>query len=297
VALADRDTTLTGIEESVAVPAQNDCLVIIYHADKSLQGKRTNLDGVKRLGRLPDNDIELDDGLVSRHHAVVERDLAAGCWLLRDLNSKNGTFLNDVPLVGQSPLRNGDRLKIGSTIIKYLSGADVEASFLEEIYQLNITDHLTRLANRLRLEDQLQQEFLRARRHDRRLGVLFIDIDHFKNVNDIHGHQAGDAVLTAVGQLLRARARSDDLPARLGGEEFVVLLPETNLAGAAALAEDLRAAIEALVVEFGDERIEFTISVGCAELEAGDKRPDDLLNRADEKLYEAKRAGRNRVVT
>ncbi|HVJ17637.1 MAG TPA: GGDEF domain-containing protein [Polyangiaceae bacterium] len=295
MALADRDTTLTGIEESVAIPAQNDCLVIIYHSDKSLQGQRTNLDGVKQLGRLPENDIVLEDGPVSRHHAVVERDLAAGCWVLRDLNSKNGTFLNDRPLAGQAPLRNGDRVKIGYTILKYLSGADVEASFIEEIYQLNITDHLTRLANRLRLEDQLQKEFLRARRHDRELALLFIDIDHFKNVNDVHGHQAGDAVLTAVGQLLRTRARSDDLPARLGGEEFVVLLPETNLAGAAALAEDLRAAIETLVVDYDDQRIQFTISVGCAELEERDKRPDDLLNRADEKLYSAKRSGRNRV--
>jgi diguanylate cyclase (GGDEF)-like protein len=232
---------------------------------------------------------------VSRHHAVVERDPGGQCWLLRDLNSKNGTLLNDTPLLGEATLRHGDRLKIGSIIVKYLSGADLEANVLEEIFQLNITDHLTRLANRQRLEDQLHKEFLRARRHQRPLSVLFIDIDHFKSVNDTYGHQAGDAALSALGQLLRTRTRSDDLPARLGGEEFVVLLPETDLAGAAALAEDLRSAVERMVVAFAGQSVSFSISIGCSALEAGHKRPDDLLNHADEKLFEAKRAGRNRV--
>ncbi len=293
---ADRDTTLTGIEQVPSLPEQNDCLLIIYHPDKTVQGQRTNLDGPKRLGRLEDNDIVLDDRPVSRHHAVVERDPAGRYWLLRDLKSKNGTFLNDTPLTGEAPLRHGDRVKIGSIIVKYLSGADLEANVLEEIYQLNITDHLTRLANRQRLEDQLNKEFLRARRHQRQLSVLFVDIDHFKSVNDDHGHQAGDAALSAVGQLMRTRARSDDLPARLGGEEFVVLLPETDLGGAATLAEDLRKAVENQIVEYAEHSIRFTVSIGCAAIEAGDKRPDDLLNRADEKLLSAKRAGRNRVL-
>jgi two-component system, cell cycle response regulator len=292
----DRDTTVTDIEHPAPVPGQSDCLLIIYHPDRSLLGKRTNLDGTKRLGRLNDNDIVLEDGPVSRHHAVVERNPAGLCWVLRDLNSKNGTWLNDAPLQGEAPLRHGDRLKIGSIIVKYLSGADLEASFLEEIYQLNITDHLTRLPNRQRLDDQLNKEFMRARRHVRSLSVLFIDIDFFKGVNDTYGHQAGDAVLAAVGQLLRARARSDDLPARLGGEEFVVVLPETDLAGAASLAEDLRAAVERLVVEYCNQPIRLTISVGCAEITSKDQRPDDILARADERLYEAKRRGRNRVV-
>jgi diguanylate cyclase (GGDEF)-like protein len=121
------------------------------------------------------------------------------------------------------------------------------------------------------------------------------DIDHFKLINDEHGHLAGDVVLKELARLVQARIRRDEILARYGGEEFVVMLPETDLEGAAALAETLRARVEEHPFTFQSDRISVTISLGCAVLCDADRSATELLKRADERLYEAKRSGRNRV--
>ena len=190
----------------------------------------------------------------------------------------------------------GDRLKIGPTIFKFLSGQDVEAQYHEEIYRMTIIDGLTQVHVKRYLLEALDKELMRARRHARDLSFLMLDIDHFKKINDVHGHLAGDYVLKEVARIIQQRIRRDEVLARYGGEEFAIILPETTLEGAFALADGLREKIEQSRFVFQNETIRVTISIGGALLQESDRTSLDLIKRADEKLYEAKRAGRNRVL-
>jgi two-component system cell cycle response regulator len=290
----EQDTLVTAVERKVPLPAHNDCLVVIYAKEKSRQGRRHDLVGkVLRIGRESANDIVLDDVGVSRTHARIER--RADGWVLMDVGSTNGTLLNNQKLSRIRALENGDQLRFGSVILKYLSGADIENAFHEEIYRLTILDNLTGLANRREFDDVLAREFARARRYGRRFSVLTLDIDYFKTVNDTFGHPRGDDVLMELGRLIKARLRANDLAARLGGEEFALILPETELAGAATVAEQLRAETERIVVASDSKEIKVTISIGCAELGPADHDGVALFRRSDEKLYEAKSGGRNRI--
>ncbi|HEV8551649.1 MAG TPA: GGDEF domain-containing protein, partial [Polyangiaceae bacterium] len=167
----------------------NDCLVIIHRRDGLPLTKRIDLSRpIMRIGRDTTNDVVLEDTEVSRRHARVE---ARGIsWVLMDVGSTNGTFVNDSELDGCVKLKNGDRLKIGSHIFKFLTGDDVESAFHDEIYRLSIIDNLTGIPNRRALRDELAREFSRARRHALPTTFLLLDIDRFKEVNDRFGHLA-----------------------------------------------------------------------------------------------------------
>ncbi|QBE65158.1 GGDEF domain-containing protein [Pseudoduganella lutea] len=162
--------------------------------------------------------------------------------------------------------------------------------------QLATTDPLTGIANRRKMTEQIAGELERARRFGHPLSVLMVDIDFFKRINDTFGHDTGDRAIVAVSKLLAESLRAIDTAARFGGEEFVVLMPETEVAVAAVAAERLRAAAAAILVHAEDGReVTLTISIGVAEAIAGDK-PSTLLMRADGALYRAKQEGRDRVV-
>jgi diguanylate cyclase (GGDEF)-like protein len=271
----------------------NDCVVVIYAAEQGLLGKRYVLDkGPIRIGRGADNAIVLEGDSVSRRHCHFDR--RQGNWHIVDDGSTNGTFLNEEQVKGSSQLANGDRVKVGPTILKYLSGLDAEAKYHEEIYRMTIVDGLTQIHNKRYLFEALEKELIRARRYDRQLSLLIFDIDYFKNINDQYGHLAGDHVLRELARIVQERIRRDEVFARYGGEEFVIVLPETPLAGGVALAENLRGRVETHPFAFQGERIPVTISVGCAMMNE-EKTAADLIQRADDKLYEAKRGGRNRV--
>jgi two-component system cell cycle response regulator len=273
---------------------RTDCLVVIYTKEPTLLGKRFVLDdNPTRIGRGTDNTIVLDADSVSRRHAHFES--RADTWIVTDEGSTNGTYCNDEQVLREVVLRNGDRVKIGSTIFKFLTGADVEAQYHEEIYRLTIVDGLTQIHNKRYLFEALERELIRARRHNRMLAVLMFDIDHFKRINDLHGHLAGDFVLKELARIVQSRIRRDEVFARYGGEEFCIILPETMLEGAVELGERVRENIQDHTYVFQQDKIKVTISVGCAALNEEDRNAGELLKRADERLYEAKNSGRNRV--
>ena len=159
---------------------------------------------------------------------------------------------------------------------------------------LAATDPLTGLMNRARFFELAHEEISRAHRYERPLAVVMLDIDLFKNINDTYGHEAGDTALRAFADLCRAMVRSPDSIGRIGGEEFALLLPETNRTNARALAERLRAAVASMRID--GLPVTMTISVGVSEVLPSEDKPDAALSRADAALYEAKRGGRNRVV-
>jgi diguanylate cyclase (GGDEF)-like protein len=271
----------------------NDCLVVIYTKEPGLLGKRFVLDrNPIRVGRGADNHIVLEGDSVSRRHAHFER--RSNAWHVVDDGSTNGTYLNEEQINREAMLNNSDRIKVGPTILKFLSGADAEAKYHEEIYRMTIVDGLTQIHNKRYLFEALEREVMRARRHDRPLSVLMFDIDYFKRINDQYGHLAGDYVLRELARVVQERIRRDEVFARYGGEEFAIVLPETPLDGATTLAEQLRAKVAEHKFAFQGERIPMTISIGCAVLHE-DRSATELMQRADEKLYEAKRSGRNRV--
>ncbi len=290
----DEKTRVTQVVQQPPEPAGgSDCLVVIYTTEPALLGKRFVLEASPvRVGRGADNHIVLEGDSVSRRHAQFES--RGNVWYAVDNRSTNGTYVNEDQISGDRPLTNGDRIKIGPTIVKFLSGADAEAKYHEEIYRMTIIDGLTQIHNKRYLQEALEREVMRARRHSRDLCVVMFDIDHFKQVNDQYGHLAGDHVLRELAKVVQERIRRDEVFARYGGEEFALVLPETPLEGAQLLAESLRCRVEKHGFVFQDERIPVTISMGAAQLSA-EGGGSDLLRAADEKLYEAKRSGRNRV--
>ena len=156
-------------------------------------------------------------------------------------------------------------------------------------------DHLTGIANRRAFFEAAEIELERWQRWPRKLSLVMFDVDHFKRVNDTHGHPAGDAVLRHLAVLLTATFRQVDVVARVGGEEFAVLLPSTDAEGAAAVAERLRLAVKSQAVEFDGVPIRCTVSAGVATMHADLGDLDALMKRADQALYAAKAAGRNRI--
>ena len=164
----------------------------------------------------------------------------------------------------------------------------------EELKRQARIDYLTGVANRGHFMDQAEQELARAVRYSNDLSIFMMDIDHFKQVNDRYGHKIGDSVLKKLAQVCLNTLRTVDILGRIGGEEFAILLPETNMAEALEVAERLRQEIASsrLPLEEGLP-VQFTVSIGVSSLATSDDNIDVLLNAADKALYKAKEAGRN----
>lgn len=273
------------------------CLVVLYG---EAIGRRVALAAqTLTVGRARGCDLQLEEECVSRQHCRIEAsssrpDTSWDTWHIEDLGSTNGTLVNDQP-VRRAELHHNDTVQIGRNICKFLVSGHIESAYHEEIHRLVTTDGLTGLTNRRTFDEIISREFSRAARYRRPLSVLIIDIDRFKSINDGYGHLAGDAALRQVAGLLRANLRRDDLLARFGGEEFAVLLPEIDRAGAVAAAEKLRRVVEARPLVFDHRRQSVTVSVGVATRAVTDASPVEILRRADANLYAAKREGRNRV--
>ncbi len=267
-------------------------LVLIHGEDL---GRKFDLTSEETLiGRTSKADIQVDQDSVSRNHAKLRVDGAR--ITIEDMGSTNGTIVNDEHIEDSVRLRNGDLVKIGRTIFKFIASNNIEAAYHDEIYRMTTVDGLTQVFNRRYFEDAIERELSRSRRYTRPLSLVLLDIDHFKKINDTYGHLAGDAVLKELALTVRARTRREDVFARYGGEEFALLLPEVDQKGAMLLAEKARKLVEKHRFQFDGAHIVVTMSAGVATMVKKTENPNELIRRADEKLYEAKTGGRNRVV-
>ncbi len=284
-------TVVTSINRiSGQPPTKEACLVVIYGNEL---GRKHSLESpTVTLGRSNKCDIQIDQESVSRAHSKITN--AGRSVRIRDLGSTNGTYVND-ELVEERTLVDGDFIKIGRTIFKFLSGGNIERAYHEEIYRLTTVDGLTQIFNKRYFAEALDREIARASRYRRELSLVMFDLDHFKDVNDTHGHLAGDSVLKTMAHTIKTRIRTEDIFARYGGEEFAIILPEIDGHNAHQFAEKIRRIVETTDFVFENTRIPVTISMGVATLDLEEPAAAALIKRADERLYEAKAAGRNCV--
>jgi two-component system cell cycle response regulator len=248
------------------------------------------------LGRGRACTLQFDDTSLSRVHVRIVR--TGEQHVLEDAGSLNGTYVNG-QRVTRVVLGHGDRVRLGTAAsLRYQLMDDEEERALVATFESSTKDGLTGIFNRRQLEERLAAETAYAVRHGTEVGVALFDLDHFKRVNDTHGHLGGDAVLKAAAAALSATIRREDVLARYGGEELLIIARGVPMEGVAQLAERARAALEALVVPFGKETIRVTASGGVATLgECDEHTVAALLALADARLYQAKTGGRNRVVS
>jgi diguanylate cyclase (GGDEF)-like protein len=288
------DTWVTAPDRPVSSTNRHACLVHIYPTGSGM-GARYEL-GASPLviGRGNDCEIRINDHSVSRRHARIQPGVEGYCAI--DLQSTNGTFVNDVP-ANMQKLCDGDYLRVGNCIYRFLAGGNVEAEYHEEIYRLTIIDALTDIHNKRYLFEFLDRELSRSARYKRPLAAILFDLDRFKAINDDLGHLGGDFTLRELAACVKASIRKEELFARYGGEEFVVVLPETNFEGGIHVAERIRSQVEKHLFQYEGKRYLVTISIGVATT-TGDEvlTPNELIRIADEKLFQAKNQGRNRVV-
>ncbi len=252
-----------------------------------------------RIGRAVDNALQLPDTSVSRYHAYLGQD-EEGHVRLTDLGSTNGTYLNGRRLPPRTPacVRDGDRVQLGSTIVvKFVRPDPTEERFQRELFERTVRDSLTGLYNRGYFLGEVGPLGDRGALRGLGLAVFMIDIDHFKRINDSHGHETGDQVLREVAGVLRQSMRGDDLIARYGGEEFVAALPVAAPDQAAERAERIRSSLAVRRLLVAGRPLRVTVSVGVAYAPPGRQRSvPAMIATADQGLYQAKNAGRDRVV-
>ena len=171
----------------------------------------------------------------------------------------------------------------------------MENMLQDKLYRDATIDAGTQTFNKKHLLESLDTEFNSSRRYDTPLTLIYFDLDYFKKVNDTHGHNAGDYILLEVAKIVKKTIRKEDIFCRFGGEEFIVLMPNTDARTAYESAERIRSAVEAFDFDFQGTGIKQTISLGISQLNPSMRTPKDLLDDADRKLYQSKQNGRNQV--
>ncbi len=258
-------------------------------------GEMFGLDRNLTVGRGREADVRIQDVGISRKHACLV--IGGEQVTVEDLGSTNGTFVNGGRVDGKVVLNDGDKLQFGtSTILRFTYQDEMDEEFQRKMFESASRDALTGSFNKRYFMERLNSEFSYARRHNSSLSLILFDIDHFKKVNDTHGHLAGDHILSGLSSVVSPAIRGEDVFARYGGEEFAILSRAAELPAAIVLAQRLRKTVEESTFVSDGTAIRVTISVGVATLpQVKAKTPDELIAAADGALYRAKRGGRNRV--
>jgi two-component system, cell cycle response regulator len=291
---SDERTQIFEPQASPTGGVKRDRAYLVVLAGASV-GEMYKVDGDKTIiGRGQKAQVRLLDDGISREHAQVV--VEGSKIFLEDLGSTNGTFCNGLK-VDRRELSDGDKILVGSTtILKFTYHDNLDEIFQKQMYESALRDGLTKAFNKKYFTDRLESELTFALRHGTPLVLVMFDIDHFKKVNDTHGHQAGDLVLSEISTLLTGALRAEDVFARYGGEEFAVICRGTDLTQASIVGERMRKAVEKHRFTFEGTHIPVTISVGIAALpDLAVKDATDLVARADKALYQSKHGGRNRV--
>ena len=292
----DRDKTKLSDVARPRVPGlgERDHPYLIVVAGAGV-GEMYRLDaGEAVVGRGEGAQFRIVDEGISRSHARLFR--SGETLYVEDLKSANGTLVNG-HRVATVALKDGDKISIGSTtILKFTYHDKIDEVFQQKMYEAALRDGLTKAYNKRYMLDRLTAELAFCRRHKSDLTLLLIDLDHFKRVNDTHGHPAGDAVLVRVAAIMQAGIRTEDILARYGGEEFAIICRNANLPSASIVGERVRKAVEGAPIEWEGHSLPITISVGiAAAVGAAAESAAKLIAAADAALYAAKRGGRNRI--
>jgi len=253
------------------------------------------------LGRGEESDVLVMDPSVSRKHVrlscrrlVGKEDNRGIRVVIQDLGSKNGTLVN-YKKTRRAVLKPGDKICLGRVILKFEYKDLADQNFYEEIYRLATTDSLTGLLNKATITRALSEEMAKSARYRRHLSLVLMDVDNFKSLNDTFGHLMGDRVLQRIAAVVRKSMRQQDKAGRFGGEEFLLVLPETGLKGAASLADRVRTDVEGSVAAELNLACVVSISAGVSTYPMDGRNCENLLEHADAALYRAKALGKNRI--
>lgn len=285
--------TTTRVVVPAAVRPQREpaCVVIVNGAQLGVEARIESEPLL--IGRADDCGLTIGNTSVSRRHCQIFRD--GDSCTVEDLGSTNGVFVNGQK-VQRLGLRDGDRLRVGHCELKFFGEGSGEANYHRELMNQAVFDALTGFYNRRQSREMLEHAFDRGRHELGNLRLMILDLDHFKPVNDRHGHLAGDRVLAGFASLVKDNLSSDVVSGRLGGEEFVVFSAQHSMEEFLALAECLRAALEQTDLPIDNGNVRITVSIGIAEQVPEMRAAADLLRVADGALYKAKLGGRNRVM-
>jgi two-component system, cell cycle response regulator len=250
--------------------------------------------GRQLIGRDRTAGVSLPDESVSRFHAALT--VGPHEVLVEDLDSTNGCLLNGVATTA-AVLRNGDQIALGDVVLRYYDGSCREGGYHFALYEQTSRDALTGLLNRRRILQRATDSLVLAGSLGQSIAVLMVDTDRFKQVNDRHGHAAGDRLLRQIGEALRSALRGDSYVGRLGGDEFLAVLADIDAAAARIAGARITARVRSLEIEGLAEFDRPSVSLGIALSDPrGEEGIDALIERADQALLEAKRQGRDRLV-
>jgi diguanylate cyclase (GGDEF)-like protein len=250
------------------------------------------------LGRGTKADITILDGKISKVHCEIDVIRGSGGIEqigIRDLESTNGTYVNGES-VSQVTLKAGDKIQAGDTVLQLSYSDEIEKEYHAKLFNFAACDALTGLYNKRFMFNELENYSRITRRSGRPFSIIMIDIDDFKQINDRFGHLSGDEYLKQLAELIRRSLRDQDIAGRIGGEEFLVILPETAIDGAFRLAVRIRKNVEEFVLPYQNSEIRTTISSGVCQYEKGIKDVKEFLDLADQAMYEAKRSEKNKVM-
>jgi two-component system, cell cycle response regulator len=270
-------------------------LLVVHGADVDI-GRHVLCDRPITIGREDDNELALFDGSISRRHCRITRDDTTGVYVVADLGSTNGTVVNHDKLDKPAPLTEGDKIFIGSSVVKFSWADGVDLQYQSRVQDMVSTDALTGLASRRSYDAALTAMAARAEAEDSDLSLLVIDLDGVKQINDTHGHQMGGHVIAEAARTIGQVLGGHGLLCRWGGDEFVACLPGADGAQARRLAEEVRRRVAAACFVKDGIDLRVTVSIGVASWPNDVARPGELFTAADRSMYRAKRSGRNQVV-